>query len=106
MYAASELFCAIRRDPEKAARNADRHGVTFEEAKELFTSHVDVLEIYDLEHSEHEDRFKSLGPIRRGLILVVWTERTDDVVRIISARFATRTEELMYRNFLDEINGR
>jgi putative transcriptional regulator len=59
--------------------------VSFEEACELFTTEAPVLEVYDVEHSVTEDRFKSIGPIRRGLVLVVWTERTDDLVRIISA---------------------
>ena len=58
-------------DEEKSARNKEVHGVSFDEAKELFLADVDVLEIYDVEHSETEDRFKSIGPIRRGLVLVV-----------------------------------
>jgi putative transcriptional regulator len=66
--------------PDKAARNS----VSFEEACELFTTEATVLEIYDVEHSVSEDRFKSIGPIRRGLVLVVWTERSEDLVRIIS----------------------
>jgi hypothetical protein len=52
-----------------------------------------------------EDRYKSLGPIARGLILVVWTERTDDVIRIISAWPATKTEQKMYEEFLEEHHG-
>jgi uncharacterized DUF497 family protein len=51
----------------------------------VFTTEAPVLEVYDVDHSETEDRFKSIGPIRRGLVLVVWTERTDDLVRVISA---------------------
>ncbi|MBI2895658.1 MAG: BrnT family toxin [Deltaproteobacteria bacterium] len=93
-------------DPKKAARNEKLHGVTFEEAKELFTDSEDVLEIYDVEHSEAEDRFKSIGPIRRGLVLVVWTERSDDVIRIISAWWATKNEEKVYREFLEERHGK
>jgi len=33
-----------------------------------------------------EDRFISIGPIRRGIVLVVWTERDEDTIRLISAR--------------------
>jgi uncharacterized protein len=47
-------------------------------------------------HSVDEDRFVAIGPIREGVILVVWTERIEDVVRIISARCATRAEERLY----------
>ena len=93
-------------DPQKAARNAERHGVSFEEAKELFETDADVLEIYDVEHSTAEDRFKSIGPIRRGVVLVVWTERIDDVIRIISARWASKTEQRMYRDFVEAIHGK
>jgi uncharacterized DUF497 family protein len=63
-------------DADKASRNRRLHGVSFEEAQELFRTSAPVLEVYDLDHSEREDRFKSIGPIRRGLVLVVWTERS------------------------------
>ncbi|HWZ88944.1 MAG TPA: BrnT family toxin [Polyangiaceae bacterium] len=53
-------------DPDKAARNERVHGVSFEEASEVFATDAPVLEVYDVEHSETEDRFKSIGPIRRG----------------------------------------
>ncbi|MCZ7687639.1 MAG: BrnT family toxin [Sandaracinaceae bacterium] len=92
-------------DAEKASRNERVHGVSFEEAKELFTTEADVLEIYDVEHSLAEDRFKSIGPISRGLVLVVWTERLDDVIRIISARWATAGEARAYRSFVEELHG-
>ena len=93
-------------DEDKAARNKDLHGVSFEDATELFETDADVLEMYDVEHSANEDRFKSLGPIRRGLILVVWTERTDEVIRIISAWCATKAEQQMYRDFVEQLHGR
>ncbi|MFW5877275.1 MAG: BrnT family toxin [Myxococcota bacterium] len=92
-------------DPNKAARNVELHGVSFEEAAALFESDGDVLEVYDVEHSETEDRFKSIGPIRRGLALVVWTEGTDEVVRIISARWATKRERRLYRQLVGRIHG-
>jgi uncharacterized DUF497 family protein len=90
-------------DPEKAARNHRVHGVSFEEACELFTIDAPVLEVYDVEHSMAEDRFKSIGPIRRGLVLVVWTERSDDLVRIISAWWATKAEEQLYAEYLESV---
>ena len=93
-------------DPDKAARNEQNHGVTFEEAQELFVADVDVLEVYDVEHSQTEDRFKSIGPICRGIVVVVWTERIDDLIRIISARWATAKEERMYQTFVEALHGR
>ena len=58
-------------DPAKNRANCKKHGVSFEEAQELFTSGVDYLEIFDDAHSDDEDRFLAIGPIRRGLVLVV-----------------------------------
>jgi uncharacterized protein len=83
-------------DDAKDTANQEKHGVSFEEAQELFTSGADYLEIFDADHSDNEDRFIAIGPIVRGLVLVVWTERDDDVVRIISARWATKHERAKY----------
>jgi uncharacterized DUF497 family protein len=62
-------------DHAKDLANQRKHGVSFEEANELFSSGVDYLEILDDAHSGAEDHFIALGPIRRGLILIIWTER-------------------------------
>lgn len=91
-------------DAEKAARNERVHGVSFEEATELFTTDALVLEIYDVDHSDQEDRYKSIGPIKRGLVLVVWTERTDDLIRIISAWWATKNEQQLYREYAESMS--
>lgn len=85
-------------DHEKNLANQKKHSVSFEEASELLTSGVDCLEIFDEAHSALEDRFISVGPIRRGLVLVVWTERDEDVIRIISARWATRSEQALFHD--------
>lgn len=90
-------------DDDKAARNVRLHGVAFEEACELFTTDAPILEVYDVAHSVTEDRFKSIGPIKRGLVLVVWTERADDVVRIISAWWATKAEQELYAEYLEDL---
>jgi hypothetical protein len=87
---------------EKEQVNVAKHGVSFREAKELFTSKVDFLELYDGEHSDLEERFIAIGPIRRGLVLVVYTERREDTVRIISARWATRTERALYSEYMEK----
>jgi uncharacterized DUF497 family protein len=89
-------------DPRKARRNVEKHGVTFNEAKELFTSEVDFLEIYDGSHSDLEERFIAIGPIRRGLVLVIYTERIEDVVRIISARLASKRERVLYLEYREK----
>ncbi|MDQ3283658.1 MAG: BrnT family toxin [Acidobacteriota bacterium] len=76
--------------------NQRKHGISFEEACELFSSGADYLEIFDEEHSMSEDRFIAIGPIRRGLVLIVWTERDEDTIRIISARSAKDPELELY----------
>jgi hypothetical protein len=84
-------------DEPKSATNLEKHGISFEEASALFTGDVDYLEIFDEQHSVEEDRFIAIGPIRRGLVLVVYAEREEDAVRIISARWATKQEGELYR---------
>jgi uncharacterized protein len=93
-------FVKVVWDRAKDLANQKKHGVSFKEASELLVSGVDYLEIFDEAHSDDEDRFVSLGPIRRGLVLVVWTEREDDQVRVISARWATRRERELFRAYL------
>ena len=83
-------------DPAKDKTNQSKHGVSFSEASELFTSDVDYLVIYDEEHSEEEDRFIAIGPINQRVIVVSFTERDNDVLRILSARPATRMEIRRY----------
>lgn len=87
-------------DLAKAASNAAKHGVTFEEATEVFADDVVSFERLDADHGEI--RIETLGPIARGLVLVVWTERGVDleVIRIISARTATRAERARYAKHL------
>ena len=88
-------------DPEKDAANQAAHDLSFSEAKQLFVSGLDCLEIFDALHSLDEDRFITIGPISRGVILVVWTEREEDIIRIISARMATKDEQSRYFRFLE-----
>ena len=84
-------------DPVKDAANRAKHAVGFDEAKKLFTSGADYVEIFDSTHGAHEDgahedRWIAIGPISRGVLTVVFVEHDEDCVRIISARRATRRE--------------
>ncbi len=87
-------------DPSKDAANQKKHGVSFKEAAKLFTSGVPYLVIFDEAHSADEDRFWAIGPIKRGLVLVVHTEEDEDTVRVISARWASKHERSSFRTFL------
>ena len=88
-------------DPNKERQNIRKHGVSFDDAKELLASDTDFLEIYDSEHSDVEERFIAIGPIQRGLVLVVFTERSEETVRIISARWASKTEQSLYVEYME-----
>lgn len=89
-------------DERKNVTNQEKHGVSFAEAQQLFLADGDYLELYDEAHSEHEDRFIAIGPINRGVVLVVWTERDEDTVRIISARWASVRERDLYHSYMSE----
>ena len=89
-------------DAAKERANRERHGISFDEVRELFTSDVDYLEIYDFEHSRDEDRFIAVGPVRRGLVVVVYTECHEDTIRIISARRATTSEAGFFRRYIGD----
>jgi uncharacterized DUF497 family protein len=88
-------------DPRKDATNQRKHGLGFREAATLFTSGVEYLEIFDEVHSSIEDRFIAIGPIERGVIVVVWTEQVTDAIRIISARLATAREIDLYHEHME-----
>ncbi len=90
---------AVRLGSRERQSQPGRHGLSFEEITELFTAGVDFLDIYDEEHSDEEDRFIAIGPIRSGVAVVVYTESQDDVIRIISGRKATKGEVQRFRNY-------
>ncbi len=91
----------IEWDEAKNVANQRKHQISFEEARQLFESGVDFFEIFDREHSDFEDRFVAIGPISRGLILVIYTELENDTIRIIGARLATRQEQGLYRTHME-----
>lgn len=89
-------------DDGKDLSNRQRHGVSFGEARRLFESGVDYLEIFDAEHSESEDRFIAIGPIDDRLVVVVYTEPEEGVMRIIGARLANKRERDLFRSRMDD----
>ena len=79
-------------DPAKAANNIRKHGVSFDEAVTVFKDPLAFI-FDDETHSEDEGREIIIGmSTLRRMILVCFVERLEDVVRIISARPATRQE--------------
>ena len=88
----------IEWDPAKAEANIAKHGVSFEEAAGVFYDGW-AVEFYDDENSAWEDRFLLLGiSARLRLLMVCHCYRADDsVIRIISARKATKNESKYYK---------
>ena len=85
-------------DPQKDLTNQKKHGVSFAEASTVFED-VNALVISDPEHSENEERFVILGfSLQANLLVVCHCYRaSESVIRIISARKATKNEEKAYR---------
>jgi uncharacterized DUF497 family protein len=82
-------------DQNKAKSNLAKHGVSFEEAATVFGDALS-LTIPDPAHSQVEERWIVLGwSNQRKLLVVVHTER-GDIIRIISARLASRREHKQY----------
>jgi uncharacterized protein len=80
---------------EKAIANFAKHGVRFDEATEVFYD-PNALESYDTRHSTAEARFFIIGLSSRRLLFVVYAESAGEVVRIISARKASKAERKIY----------
>ena len=85
-------------DRAKAVLNKRKHGVSFEEAQTVFYDE-NAIEFFDPDHSEREDRFIMLGVSVTLRLLVVChcVREAQSVIRIISARRATRHEAKQYR---------
>ena len=86
--------------PYKAATNLKRHQVSFEEAKSVFYDEF-AVQFFDEDHSADEERFLMLGMSSGAKLLVVChCEREHgEVVRIISARKATKRESALYLGY-------
>lgn len=84
-------------DSAKATTNIKKHGVSFEEAQSVFYDEF-AVQFFDEEHSTSEERFLLLGmSTGRRLLLVCHCEREEgNIIRIISARKATKTESSFY----------
>ena len=76
-------------DENKNQTNQKKHGISFEEAKEVF---------FDPEHSKGEERFLIIGLIQKEKICIVshCYRDKENTIRIISARKATKNEKKIY----------
>ncbi len=90
-------------DEEKNRKNLQKHGIDFKTAAMVFDDDM-RLEFPDLEHSEDEERYRTIGLVH-DVLTVVYCDRLDSetgetVIRMISARLATTTERNAYNNNL------
>ena len=84
-------------DDAKALSNIEKHGISFEEASTVFDDEQAIL-FDDPDHSDTEDRFLLMGFSSEARILIVchcYREK-DSVIRLISARKATKAEHQQY----------
>ena len=89
-------------DEEKALKNIKKHGISFEEASSVFYDDF-AVQFYDVDHSQlEEDRFLILGISNSSRLLMVChcEKESGEVLRIISARKATKNEQKFYKGDL------
>lgn len=82
-------------DPDKAADNVTKHGMTFEEAASIFSDPL-AITFPDPDHSTGEERLLTFGISNQGRLLAVIPTERSDTIRIISARTTTRRERGIY----------
>jgi uncharacterized DUF497 family protein len=84
-------------DEVKYELNFIKHGIRFEDAVEVFGDY-NAIEMIDNESGE-EERIVMIGfNSVKGVLVVVYCEKSEDTIRIISAREATKTEESEYES--------
>jgi hypothetical protein len=85
-------------DAPKASANLKKHQVSFDEAKSVFYDEF-AVQFFDEEHSIEEERFLMLGMSSGAKLLIVCHGERDHgtVIRIISARKATKRESAFYQ---------
>lgn len=81
-------------DEKKNQANIRKHGIAFEDAVDIF-NHPQLCQVDD-RTSYDEERWITIGRIHHLTGVVVYTERVGDIVRIISARKATKREIKRY----------
>lgn len=81
-------------DEDKNAINRAKHGIDFRDAVHVFYDDMSIVREDSGDYGEQ--RLQIIGMAKFGVLFVVYTERRDDVIRIISARKATKAERRVY----------
>ncbi len=87
-------------DTKKAESNYRKHQIRFEEAQTVFLD-LRAIEFFDSKHSlnekQNEDRFIRIGlSSKMRILIIVFCEIDDTLIRIISAHKATKNESRIY----------
>ncbi|MBW4692826.1 MAG: BrnT family toxin [Lyngbya sp. HA4199-MV5] len=85
-------------DEAKNLENIGKHEIDFADVPEMFQNPM-LIELDD-RFDYGEDRWFGIGFLGNGIAVVVWTERQNDVMRIISARRANRYERQRLEQYL------
>jgi hypothetical protein len=80
---------------DKAEKNERKHGISFQEALTVFRDALS-LTYPDTDHSADEDRYLIIGLSSLGNVLIISHTFRNDIIRIISARKATKRELYFY----------
>ena len=90
-------------DDDKQAENLRKHGIDLADAEAVFQH--PCLTWLDTREDYGEERWCSLGMLQGRVVVLVYTERPPDIVRVISLRKATRRERTRYEQFLQDRLG-
>jgi uncharacterized DUF497 family protein len=90
-------------DDAKNQINIRKHGLDFADAWEIFT--MPMLIAPDDREDYGEDRWIGIGLLRSNVVVVVYVERNQDVIRIISLRKALSHERIEYEQILKDRLG-
>lgn len=85
-------------DPKKRQANLKKHGCDFEHARQVIESGSTVT-FEDRRFDYGQERFVTIGPLEGQLVVIVTTE-TEEEVRVISMRKATKDEKAIYQEHL------
>lgn len=85
-------------DEQKRKANIRKHGFDFKDAPKVF--HLPMLVALDDREDYSEDRYVGIGILNTRVVIVVYTERADDTIRIISMMKATTNERTRYEQLL------
>lgn len=90
-------------DEQKNEANIRKHGFDFADAWEIFQA--PMLVALDTREDYGEDRYSGIGFLKERIVVIVFTERDNDAIRIISLRKALKNERIKFeeaiRNELD-----